>query len=280
MAVAARPTGSPSVRPPRKLWSLSSGRGGRGVSVRVGHPAAPGPRRLASSRRAGVPGERQTCPPADRARRALGRCDRCRREFSHIDAALARGYTTDTARLLPLSVDGLIVASSLTLLTKVRARRDAPGLAYRGLILGIARTLAAERRLRHPLRAGWSPSQRVASGSVHYGYRNLRGPDAPRGGYLRTRDGRPDTGRQRAQGRACGRARNRARGRGREHSTSRARCHCPDSGIRPCSRTCIRACLEGSRADLRGRDQPWPSSVAERHRDTGEVRSRSRPNHP
>lgn len=31
----------------------------------------------------------------------------------------------------------------ITLLTKVRARRDAPGLAYRGLILGIARTLAA-----------------------------------------------------------------------------------------------------------------------------------------
>ena len=64
--------------------------------------------------------------------------------FSHIDAlALAHGYTTDTARLLPLSVDGLIVASSLTLLTEARAQRGAPGLARFGLILGIAGTLAA-----------------------------------------------------------------------------------------------------------------------------------------
>jgi hypothetical protein len=64
--------------------------------------------------------------------------------FSHIDAlALAYGYTTDTARLLPLSVDGLIVASSLTLLTEARAQRGAPGLARFGLILGIAGTLAA-----------------------------------------------------------------------------------------------------------------------------------------
>jgi Protein of unknown function (DUF2637) len=64
--------------------------------------------------------------------------------FSHIDAlALAHGYTADTARLLPLSVDGLIVASSLTLLTEARAHRDAPGLARFGLVLGIAGTLAA-----------------------------------------------------------------------------------------------------------------------------------------
>lgn len=64
--------------------------------------------------------------------------------FSHIDAlALAHGYTTDTARLLPLSVDGLIVASSLTLLTEARAQRGAPGLARFGLILSIAGTLAA-----------------------------------------------------------------------------------------------------------------------------------------
>jgi hypothetical protein len=64
--------------------------------------------------------------------------------FSHIDAlALAHGYTTDTARLLPLSVDGLIVASSLTLLTEARAQRGAPGLARFGLILGITGTLAA-----------------------------------------------------------------------------------------------------------------------------------------
>jgi hypothetical protein len=64
--------------------------------------------------------------------------------FAHIQSlALAHGYTADTARLLPLSVDGLIVASSLTLLTEARAHRDAPGLARFGLVLGIAGTLAA-----------------------------------------------------------------------------------------------------------------------------------------
>ena len=64
--------------------------------------------------------------------------------FSHIQAlALAHGYTLDTSRLLPLSVDGLIVASSLTLLTEARAQRPAPRLARFGLVLGIAGTLAA-----------------------------------------------------------------------------------------------------------------------------------------
>ena len=64
--------------------------------------------------------------------------------FAHIDAlALAHGYTRDTARLLPLSVDGLIVASSMVLLTEARAQRRAPRLARFGLVLGIAGTLAA-----------------------------------------------------------------------------------------------------------------------------------------
>jgi hypothetical protein len=64
--------------------------------------------------------------------------------FAHIAAlALAHGYTADTGRLLPLSVDGLIVASSLTLLTEARAQRPAPRLARFGLVLGIAGTLAA-----------------------------------------------------------------------------------------------------------------------------------------
>jgi hypothetical protein len=64
--------------------------------------------------------------------------------FSHIEAlALAHGYTPGTARLLPLSVDGLIVAASFTLLTEARAQRPAPRLARFGLVLGIAGTLAA-----------------------------------------------------------------------------------------------------------------------------------------
>jgi hypothetical protein len=64
--------------------------------------------------------------------------------FSHIEAlALAHGYSIGTARLLPVSVDGLIVASSLALLTEARAEHPKPGLARAGLILGIVATLAA-----------------------------------------------------------------------------------------------------------------------------------------
>jgi len=64
--------------------------------------------------------------------------------FSHIEAlALAHGYTPDTARLLPLSVDGLILAASLVLLVEARAHRPAPRLARAGLWISIGATLAA-----------------------------------------------------------------------------------------------------------------------------------------
>ena len=64
--------------------------------------------------------------------------------FSHIRAlALTHGYSPDTGALLPFSVDGLLVVSSLVLLTEARAQRPAPRLARFGLVLGIAGTLAA-----------------------------------------------------------------------------------------------------------------------------------------
>ena len=64
--------------------------------------------------------------------------------FSHIRAlALTHGYSPDTGALLPFSVDGLLVVSSLVLTTEARAQRPAPRLARFGLILGIAGTLAA-----------------------------------------------------------------------------------------------------------------------------------------
>lgn len=64
--------------------------------------------------------------------------------FSHIEAlALAHGYGTGTARLLPVSVDGLIVAASLACLTEARARGKASRLPRAGLVLGILATLAA-----------------------------------------------------------------------------------------------------------------------------------------
>lgn len=59
--------------------------------------------------------------------------------FTHIEAlALENGYTIGTARLLPFSVDGLILASSLAL-----AAGGRPWLARLGLVLGVAATIAA-----------------------------------------------------------------------------------------------------------------------------------------
>lgn len=49
--------------------------------------------------------------------------------FSHIRAlALTHGYSPDTGALLPFSVDGLLVVSSLVLLAEARAQRPARGL--------------------------------------------------------------------------------------------------------------------------------------------------------
>jgi hypothetical protein len=59
--------------------------------------------------------------------------------YSHIQAlALSHGCTPRTAGLLPFSVDGLIVASSLALANGAR-----PSLARTGLVLGVLATVAA-----------------------------------------------------------------------------------------------------------------------------------------
>ena len=64
--------------------------------------------------------------------------------FSHIETlALSHGQPIWDARFLPVSVDGLLVVSSLTLLADARARRPAPGLARAGLVLGVIATVAA-----------------------------------------------------------------------------------------------------------------------------------------
>lgn len=59
--------------------------------------------------------------------------------YTHIQTlALSHGYTPGTASLLPFSVDGLIVASSLALANGAR-----PSLARTGLVLGVLATVAA-----------------------------------------------------------------------------------------------------------------------------------------
>ena len=64
--------------------------------------------------------------------------------FSHVyGLGRAHGKDGTAARLLPLSVDGLILAASLVPLPEARDDRDAPGLARFMLWLGISATIGA-----------------------------------------------------------------------------------------------------------------------------------------
>jgi len=64
--------------------------------------------------------------------------------YSHIfDLGRAHGQSGTAARLLPLSVDGLILAASLVLLHEARNQRQAPALARLMLALGVGATVAA-----------------------------------------------------------------------------------------------------------------------------------------
>ncbi len=64
--------------------------------------------------------------------------------YSHIyDLGVAHGQAGTAARLLPLSVDLLIVAASLVMLHEARAGRRAPALSRLMLWLGIGATVGA-----------------------------------------------------------------------------------------------------------------------------------------
>ena len=64
--------------------------------------------------------------------------------YSHIyDLAVTHNESGTAARLLPVSVDGLIVSASMTLLDAARKRLDAPPVAYLMLWLGVGATVAA-----------------------------------------------------------------------------------------------------------------------------------------
>jgi hypothetical protein len=64
--------------------------------------------------------------------------------YSHVfDLGRLHGQWGTAARLLPLSVDGLILAASLVLLHEARNGRSAPALARCMLWAGVAATLAA-----------------------------------------------------------------------------------------------------------------------------------------
>lgn len=81
--------------------------------------------------------------------------------YSHVyDLGRAHGQSGTAARLLPLSVDGLIAAASLVMLHEARRQRQAPPLARWMLALGIAATLAANVLYGLP----WGPVGAVVSG--------------------------------------------------------------------------------------------------------------------
>jgi hypothetical protein len=64
--------------------------------------------------------------------------------YSHIYAlGHAHGQSGVAARLLPLSVDGLILAASLVALHEARRRHSVPPLARCMLVLGVGATVAA-----------------------------------------------------------------------------------------------------------------------------------------
>src|SRR5262245_55050501 len=59
------------------------------------------------------------------------------------DVVRAHGEDAGSARLVPLTVDGLVYASSMVLLHSARHRVRVPALARWLLLLGIAATVAA-----------------------------------------------------------------------------------------------------------------------------------------
>lgn len=64
--------------------------------------------------------------------------------YSHIYwLGYTHGQTGTDGRLLPLSVDGLILAASLVMLHEARAGRRTPALAWAMLSLGVAATIGA-----------------------------------------------------------------------------------------------------------------------------------------
>jgi hypothetical protein len=77
----------------------------------------------------------------------------------HVATMAGEGWR---AWLLPLSVDGLLVAASMVMLTRRRQGRPAGALAWGSLLLGIAASVAAnvasaEATLTARLVAAWSP---------------------------------------------------------------------------------------------------------------------------
>ena len=113
--------------------------------------------------------------------------------YSHIyGLARAHGQDGTAARLLPLSVDGLILAASLVLLHEARNDRDAPRLA-RYMLARHRRDDRREHCLRRGIRAARRADLSLARGGVHRrgGDRDAAGETFPRATRGHQRAGRP-----------------------------------------------------------------------------------------
>ncbi|SNQ49187.1 conserved membrane hypothetical protein [Frankia canadensis] len=104
--------------------------------------------------------------------------------YRHMRAvALEHGEDAMTSAVLPLSVDGLIVAASMTMLADRRAGRGRGGLSYLMLALGACASLAAnmlhaEPSLAARIIAGWPPLALL--GSYELLMRQIHPDAAPR----------------------------------------------------------------------------------------------------
>jgi peptidoglycan/LPS O-acetylase OafA/YrhL len=106
--------------------------------------------------------------------------------YSHIyDLGRAHGQSGTAARLLPLSVDGLILAGSLVLLHEARNRRPVPALARFALWLGIGSTIAANLAYGLPfgplgaIVSAWPGAAFVIAVEMLMGQVRRARPDAP-----------------------------------------------------------------------------------------------------
>lgn len=109
--------------------------------------------------------------------------------YTHIfELGRAHGQFGTAGRLLPLSVDGLILAASLVMLHEARQGRGAPRLARCMLILGVAATVGANvayGAVYGPLGALISAWPAVAFiGSAEMLIALIRGPKAADGGQV------------------------------------------------------------------------------------------------
>ena len=82
--------------------------------------------------------------------------------YSHMHDLAVKAGEGDMARVLPLSVDGLVVAATMTLLSARRAGRRAGALPWTALFLGLGASLAANVAAAEPtvvgrLVAAWPP---------------------------------------------------------------------------------------------------------------------------